>query len=155
VLRHGFVDSARDAHANDIAIGTNIKERAVIVQQKTGRAVPFELTEPTRAALHAWIVQRGMHTGDCLFPSRYTGVQHLWTRQYARIVDRWVKSIGLNPSDYGTHSLRRTKVAQIYRKTGNLRAVQLLLGHAKIESTVRYLGIDTDDALRLAEQVEL
>jgi integrase len=96
-----------------------------------------------------------LHTGDFLFPSRYTGVQHLSTRQYARIVDRWVKSIGLNPSDYGTHSLRRTKVAQIYRKTGNLRAVQLLLGHAKIESTVRYLGIDTDDALRLAEQVEL
>ena len=139
----------------DVAVGARVKERAVIIQQKTGRAVQFELTEPTRAALHAWIVQHGSHTGDFLFPSRYTGIQHLSTRQYARIVDRWVKSIGLNPSDYGTHSLRRTKVAQIYRKTGNLRAVQLLLGHTKIESTVRYLGIDTDDALRLAEQVEL
>ena len=88
------------------------------------------------------------------FPSRYKSVPHLSTRQYARLVDGWVESIGLNPADYGTHSLRRTKVAQIYRATGNLRAVQLLLGHAKIESTVRYLDIDADDALRLSEQVE-
>lgn len=56
---------------------------------------------------------------------------------------------------YGTHSMRRTKVAQIYRKTGNLRAVQILLGHTKLESIVRYLGIEVDDALALSEQVEL
>ena len=111
--------------------------------------------EPTRESLHAWIVQRGLRPGDFLFPSRYGGVAYLSTRQYARLVDRWINSIGLNPSDYGTHSLRRTKVAQIYRETGNLRAVQLLLGHTKIESTVRYLGIDADDALQLAERVEL
>jgi integrase len=113
------------------------------------------LTEPTREALHAWIAQCGLRPGDFLFPSRYPAVPHLSTRQYARLVNNWVESIGLNPSDYGTRSLRRTKVAQIYRETGNLRAVQLLLGHTKIESTVRYLGIDTDDALRLAEQVEM
>ena len=140
---------------SDVAIGTTIKARAAIVQQKTGRPVPFELTEPTREALHAWIDERGLRPGDFLFPSRYPAVPHLSTRHYARLVDRWIASIGLNPSDYGTHSLRRTKVAQIYRETGNLRAVQLLLGHTKIESTVRYLGIDADDALRLAEQVEM
>jgi integrase len=140
---------------SDIAIGTAIKARAAVVQQKTRRPVPFELTEPTREALHAWIAQCGLRPGDFLFPSRYPAVPHLSTRQYARLVNNWVESIGLNPSDYGTRSLRRTKVAQIYRETGNLRAVQLLLGHTKIESTVRYLGIDTDDALRLAEQVEM
>ena len=61
----------------------------------------------------------------------------------------------MDSSAYGTHSMRRTKAAQIYRKTGNLRAVQLLLGHTKIESPVRYLGIEVDDALTLSEQVEL
>ena len=140
---------------NDVAVGTRVKARAVIVQKKTGRPVPFELMEPTRESLHAWIVWRGLQPGDFLFPSRYGGVAYLSTRQYARLVDRWINSIGLDPSDYGTHSLRRTKVAQIYRETGNLRAVQLLLGHTKIESTVRYLGIDADDALQLAERVEL
>ena len=62
---------------------------------------------------------------------------------------------GLDSSAYGTHSMRRTKAAQIYKKTGNLRAVQLLLGHTKLESTVRYLGIEVDDALSISEQVEL
>jgi len=77
------------------------------------------------------------------------------TRQYARLVTRWVTIIGLDPGLYGTHSLRRTKATLIYRRTGNLRAVQLLLGHAKIESTVRYLGVEVDDALALAEQVDV
>ncbi|MHC2297159.1 site-specific recombinase XerC [Rhizobium mongolense] len=81
--------------------------------------------------------------------------QHISTRQYARIVHRWVASIGLESSAYGTHSMRRTKAAQIYKKTGNLRAVQILLGHTKLESTVRYLGVEVDDALRIAEQIEL
>ena len=76
-------------------------------------------------------------------------------RQYARIVHGWIESAGMESSAYGTHSLRRTKAAQIYRKTGNLRAVQLLLGHTKIESTVRYLGIEVDDALTISEQVGL
>jgi site-specific recombinase XerD len=88
-------------------------------------------------------------------PSRVHGSPHLSTRQYARIVKRWTASVGLDPHKYGTHSLRRTKAAQIYKKTGNLRAVQLLLGHTKLESTVRYLGVEVEDALRIAEQVEL
>jgi integrase len=127
----------------------------VIIQQKTGRPVQFELTEQTREAVYAWIHQRPLYAGSFLFPSRIHKLPHLSTRQYARIVNRWVASIGLDPNKYGTHSLRRTKAALIYKKTGNLRAVQLLLGHTKLESTVRYLGIEVDDALRISEQTEL
>ncbi len=80
---------------------------------------------------------------------------HLTTRQYARLVADWVSSIGLGPNAYGTHSLRRTKAALIYRRSGNLRAVQLLLGHTKVESTIRYLGVEVNDALTIAEQVDV
>lgn len=77
------------------------------------------------------------------------------TRQYARLVDEWIAAIGLAPAAYGTHSLRRTKAALIYRKTGNIRAVQLLLGHTKLDSTVRYLGVEVEDALSLAEGIDV
>jgi site-specific recombinase XerD len=100
-------------------------------------------------------VSIGGQTRSYLFPSRLCTQAHLSTRQYTRIVHDWVASAGLDSSAYGTHSLRRTKVAQIYKQTGNLRAVQLLLGHTKLESTVRYLGIDVEDALGISEQVEL
>ena len=140
---------------SDIAVADSVRERAVIVQQKTGRPVQFELTEQTRVSVDAWIVQRELRSGDYLFPSRVHTCPHLSTRQYARIVNQWVESIGLDPYKYGTHSLRRTKAALIYKKTGNLRAVQLLLGHTKLESTVRYLGIEVDDALQISERVEL
>lgn len=96
-----------------------------------------------------------MTGAEFLWPSRVHGSPHLSTRQYARIMRGWVISIGLEPSGYGTHSMRRTKVAQIYKKTGNLRAVQLLLGHTKMDSTVRYLGVDLDDALSLSETIDL
>lgn len=140
---------------NDVAAGSEIRSRAVIVQKKTGRPVQFEITEQTRNAVVAWIRQRGLAAGDFLFPSRLATSPHVSTRQYARIVQGWVRSIGLNPATYGTHSLRRTKAALIYRKTGNLRAVQLLLGHSKLESTVRYLGVEVDDALAISEGVDL
>jgi len=140
---------------SDIVTGDCVTDRAVIVQQKTGRPVQFELTEQTREAVHAWLVQRPMDASGYVFPSRVHDCSHLSTRQYARIVSRWVASIGLDPRKYGTHSLRRTKAALIYKRTGNLRAVQLLLGHTKIETTVRYLGIEVDDALRISEQTEL
>jgi integrase len=117
--------------------------------------VQFEITEQTRAAVGEWLAGLGDGNGRYLFPSRFRERPHLSTRQYARIVHRWVECAGLNGSAYGTHSLRRTKPAQIYKKTGNLRAVQLLLGHTKLESTVRYLGIEVDDALAISEQVEL
>jgi len=140
---------------SDVAVASSIRERAVIVQQKTGRPVQFELTEQTREALDAWLHKRALNDGSYLFPSRVHHCLHLSTRQYARIVNHWVESIGLDPHKYGTHSLRRTKAALIYKETGNLRAVQLLLGHTKLESTVRYLGIEVDDALHVSEQTEL
>jgi integrase len=105
---------------DDICSGASVRRRATIVQKKTGRPVH-------------------------LFPSRLRANPHLSIRQYARLVHRWVESIGLESALYGTHSMRRTKAAQIYRKTGNLRAVQLLLGH---------LGIEVDDALNMAEQLD-
>jgi site-specific recombinase XerC len=117
--------------------------------------VPFEITEPTREALVAWLALRGHRTDDWLFPSRSRPGMHIGTRQYARLVGRWVQMIELQPAAYGTHSLRRAKVALVYKKTGNLRACQLLLGHRKLESTVRYLGIEVDDALAISEQIEL
>jgi integrase len=108
---------------NDVVMAGSVRERAVIVQQKTGRPVQFELTEQTREAVYAWITKRKQHGGEYLFPSRIHACLHLSTRQYARIVNQWVASIGLDPHKYGTHSLRRTKAALIYKKTGNLRAV--------------------------------
>jgi integrase len=132
-----------------------VKTRGLIIQKKTGRPVQFEITEQTRLAVAALIARHGLAASDYLFPSRLASSPRLSTRQCARIVQGWVRSIGLNPATYGTHSLRRTKAALIYRKTGNLRAVQLLLGHTKLESTVRYLGVEVDDALAISEQVDL
>lgn len=140
---------------SDVAPAGALRERSTIIQQKTGRAVPFEITEPTRDALVAWLLLRGRRADDWLFPSRSREGDHIGTRQYARLVDKWVHAIDLDPASYGTHSLRRSKVALVYKKTGNLRACQLLLGHRKLESTVRYLGIEVDDALALSEQIEL
>ena len=117
--------------------------------------MPFEITDGTREALAAWLKLRGRRSDDWLFPSRSRSGEHITTRQYARLVDKWVAMIELDPDAYGTHSLRRTKVSLVYKKTGNLRACQLLLGHRKLESTVRYLGIEVDDALELSEQLEL
>jgi integrase len=117
--------------------------------------VQFELLESARGSLHAWLERRGGSLDDYAFPSRTDHLRHIGTRQYAGLVEEWVAGIGLRPEDYGTHSLRRTKASIIYKATGNLRAVQLLLGHAKIESTVRYLGVDVEDALSLAEHTEV
>ena len=117
----------------DVAPGGQVRERAIVIQQKTGRPVQFELTEQTREAIRDWLSERKLQDGDYLFPSRVHHCSHLPTRQYARIVDHWVASIGLDPHKYGTHSMRRTKAALIYKKTGNLRAVQLLLGHTKLD----------------------
>ena len=115
----------------------------------------FELTADVRASLLAWLERRGGTVADFLFPSRVDHTNHMSTRQYARLVDEWVIAIGLRSAEYGTHSLRRTKAAMIYRATGNIRAIQILLGHTKIENTVRYLGVDVEDALLLAERTEI
>ena len=139
----------------DIVHGSRIISRAMVMQKKTNKPVQFEITEQTRDSIRAWIDKAKLKSEDYLFPSRNTVSPHITTRQYARIVKTWVSLIGLDPYDYGTHSLRRTKVTLIYRRTKNLRAVQLLLGHTKLESTVRYLGIEVDDALEIAEQTEV
>ena len=125
------------------------------MQQKTGRPVQFEIMEQTRVALSTWIRHQGLGPNDFLFPSRIKSSPHISRRQYARLLASWLEEIGLDPRAYGTHSLRRTKASLIYRRTKNIRAVQLLLGHTKLESTVRYLGIEVDDALEIAEQTDV
>lgn len=139
----------------DLVSGGRVRSRAMVVQQKTRRPVQFELLEPARASLLDWLERRGGGLGEFAFPSRADPDRHISTRQYARLVDEWVSAIGLRCEDYGTHSLRRTKAAIIYKQTGNLRAVQILLGHTKIETTVRYLGVEVEDALALAEGTEV
>ena len=140
---------------SDVVHGSRVAARAIVMQKKTQRPVQFEITEQTRDAIGAWIAGARLTPEQFLFPSRVSASPHLSTRQYARIVGCWVSSIGLDPAAYGTHSMRRTKPTLIYRRTRNLRAVQLLLGHTKLESTVRYLGIEVDDALEISEQTEV
>src|SRR6516162_5693252 len=125
------------------------------IRTRTGRPVKFELTDQTRQAVDDYLRASGKKSGEFLFTSRRRTDSCMTTRQYARLVGEWIGGIGLDPRLFGTHSLRRTKATLIYRRTGNLRAVQLLLGHTKIESTVRYLGIEVDDALAIAEQVDV
>ncbi|MDB5677444.1 tyrosine-type recombinase/integrase [Sphingomonas bacterium] len=139
----------------DLVSGAEIRTRAIVIQQKTGRPVQFELNTDVRASLLTWFERRGGATDDYAFPSRVDQAGHLSTRQYARLVDEWVTAIGLRRAEYGTHSMRRTKASMIYKATGNLRAIQILLGHTKIENTVRYLGVDIEDALMLAERTEI
>jgi integrase len=139
----------------DVSHGDRIAARTIVMQQKTQRPVQFEITAPTRDAIEAWIKCSNLKSEDYLFPSRLRASLHISTRQYARIVEGWVTDIGLDPTAYGTHTMRRTKATLIYRRTKNLRAVQLLLGHTKLESTVRYLGIEVDDALEISEQTEV
>jgi integrase len=139
----------------DITHGNQIMSRAMVMQQKTKRPVQFELTEQTRDAIAVWMAKAHLGSEQFLFPSRQKVSPHITTRQYARIVHRWVQSVGLDTSEYGTHTMRRTKATLIYRQTKNLRAIQLLLGHSRIESTIRYLGIEVDDALEIAEQIDI
>jgi integrase len=129
--------------------------RATVRQRKTGRPVKFEITEQTRQTVDDYLKTYRKKPSDFLFTGRRGPDRCLTTRQYARLLSEWIAGIGLDSSLFGTHSVRRTKATLIYRRTGNLRAVQLLLGHTKVESTVRYLGVEVDDALTIAEQVEI
>ena len=139
----------------DVTHGNQMLARAIVIQRKTQRPVQFELTEDTRNAVAAWIAKANLKSEQHLFPSRLQNSLHVSTRQYARIVHKWVADIGLDSTAYGTHTMRRTKATLIYRRTKNLRAVQLLLGHSMLESTVRYFGIEVDDALEISEQTEI
>ena len=140
---------------SDVMVGGRIGSRAMIMQRKTQRRVQFEITARTREAVTDWMQTAELSASSYLFPSQLHSSLHLSTRQYSRMVESWVAGIGLDSTAYGTHSLRRTKASLFYRRTKNIRAVQLLLGHAKLESTVRYLGIEVDDALEIAEQTEV
>ena len=139
----------------DVAAGGYTADRATVRQKKTGRPGRFELSEQTRQAVDDYLKAANKRPGEFLFAGRRSPGNCMTTRQYARLVSEWIGGVGLDPRLFGTHSLRRTKATLIYRRTGNLRAVQLLLGHTKIESTVRYLGIEVDDALAIAEQVDV
>lgn len=139
----------------DVLSAGVVRSRALVTQQKTGRAVQFEVTQGTRESVITWVRARGGRLDEYLFPSRRYEGRCITTRQYARLLKKWLAEVGIEPSAYGTHSLRRTKVALIYRQTGNLRAVQILLGHTKLDSTVRYLGVDIEDALALAEATDI
>ena len=139
----------------DISHGSQILSRTMVTQSKTQRPVQFELTEPTRTSVAAWLEMSQLRGDQFLFPSRVVSSPHISTRQYARIVHHWADAAGLDSAIYGTHSMRRTKATLIYKRTKNLRAIQLLLGHSKLESTVRYLGIEVDDALEISEQTEI
>jgi len=139
----------------DVTHGATVSKRAMVMQQKTGLPVQFEITEQTRDSISNWINHAELMSDKFLFSSRNRSSSHISTRQYARLVDNWVRDIGLDPAEYGTHSMRRTKASLIYRRTKNLRAVQILLGHTKMESTIRYLGIEVEDALEMAEQTEI
>jgi len=139
----------------EFVIGGSVRDRVSVIQSKTQRPVQFEVSENTRESIWNWVSSPEMFGCAFLFPSRIHDRPHVSTRQYARLVRDWVSAIGLDQSGYGTHSLRRTKAAQIYRTTGNLRAVQLLLGHTKVDSTVRYLGVELEDALAIAEKIDM
>lgn len=135
--------------------GGSIRNRSTVIQQKTGRPEQFEIMSEARKSLTTWLERHRGTPHDFLFPSRVDYLGHISTRQYAPLVDEWVSTVGLDRHEYGTHSLRRTKASLIYKATGNLRAVQILLGHTNIENTVRYLGVDIDDALVLSERTEI
>lgn len=138
----------------DVYQGSVVSSRAIVMQRKTQRPVQFEITEATRESLTAWVARRDLRASSFLFPGR-SKESHLSLRQYSRVVKGWAACIGLDGSRYGTYSLRRTKATLICKRTKNIRAIQLLLGHPKLESTVRYLGIEVDDALEISEQTEI
>ena len=139
----------------DLVSNGKVRERVSVIQSKTKRPVQFEVSENTRDSFWNWVCSPEMLGRYFLFPSRFHDRPHVSTRQYGRLVRNWVTEIGLDPSAYGTHSMRRTKAALIYRKTGNLCAVQLRLGHTKVDSTVRYLGVELEDALSIAEKIDI
>lgn len=138
----------------DICTGSLIQSRAIIEQKKTHREVQFEITSKTQQCLNIWIHSKGLKPVDYLFPSPRKENYHISYHYYSNIVKQWVDKLGLDITQYNTHSLRRTKASLIYAKTKNLRAIQLLLGHSKLESTIEYLGVEIEDALTISETTD-
>lgn len=139
----------------DVAMGSQILSRAMVIQQKTGHDVHFEISPRTQQSLYHWIIDQKLSNQDYLFPSHYDRNKPISYSQYRRVVKSWVVALGLDSALYGTHSLRRTKASLIYAQTKNLRAIQLLLGHTKLDSTIQYLGVELEDALTLSEKIEI
>jgi integrase len=144
-----------DIQVSDVSSGSTVFQQATIVQKKTEVPVTFEITDATRASVQAWIEEAKLSPDDFLWRSRNGKSRHLSMSQYSRIIKHFVKVVGADPAAFATHSIRRTKVTLIYRKTQNLRACQLLLGHKKIENTVRYLGLELDDALKISRDIDI
>ncbi|MCG9627523.1 tyrosine-type recombinase/integrase [Vibrio mediterranei] len=139
----------------DISSGGVIQERVLYSQSKTGREVQFEITSRTAQSLTQWLIHSQLSAQDYLFPSPRQQGKAMSYSCYATIIRRWAKELGYDPYLYGTHSMRRTKATLIYARTKNIRAVQLLLGHAKLDNTIRYLGVEMEDALNISENLEL
>lgn len=140
---------------SDIGTENVVFPEATVIQKKTEVPVTFEISETTRESVSAWVEVAELGASDYLWASRNSGSKHLSMRQYSRIIKEFAKIVGGNPNSYGTHSIRRTKVTMIYQKTQNLRACQLLLGHKKIENTVRYLGLELKDALKISREIDI
>ena len=138
----------------DISSASLVQSRAMIEQQKTHKEVQFEITPKTQQCLSQWIYLKNLCSSDFLFPSPRKPGRHICYHYYANIVKSWVSKLGLDITQYGTHSLRRTKASLIYAKTKKLRAIQLLLGHSKLQSTIEYLGVEIEDALSISEGTE-
>lgn len=139
---------------SDVSSNFLVFSRVQYVQKKTGNDVQFEITQRTQQTLSHWIKDQSLQSTDYLFPSPRKSEQPLSYSYYRKIIRSWALALGHNPDLYGTHSLRRTKATLIYQKTKNIRAIQLLLGHTKIENTIKYLGVELEDALRLSEEIE-
>ncbi|WP_394245658.1 tyrosine-type recombinase/integrase [Vibrio astriarenae] len=139
---------------SDVSSNFLVFNRVQYVQKKTGNDVQFEITQRTQQTLSHWIKEQSLQPTHYLFPSPRRSNQPLSYSYYRKIIRSWALALGHNPDLYGTHSLRRTKATLIYQKTKNIRAIQLLLGHTKIENIIKYLGVELEDALRLSEGIE-
>ncbi len=144
-----------DMRVSDISNANQIFDQATIVQRKTDGPVTFEITNDTKAAIQAWIDKAGLRQDDFLWPSRNKSSERLSMSQYSRIIKQFANIVGADPTSFATHSIRRTKVTLVYKETQNLRACQILLGHAKIENTVRYLGLDVEEALDMSRDIDI
>lgn len=139
----------------DITAAGIINPRVRLTQRKTHREVQFEITPQTQHSLTSWLLEKGLIAEDYLFPSPRSAHQPMSYSYYRAIVKNWAHQLGQNSELYGTHSLRRTKATLIYRRTKDIRAIQILLGHVKLDNTVRYLGVEIEDALRISESIEM
>ncbi len=144
-----------DLRVSDVGTEDVVFPQATVTQKKTDASVTFEITDTTKESVLTWIKAAKLHSADYLWTSRNSGSNRLSMRQYSRIIKQFAKIVGADPTTYATHSIRRTKVTLIYRQTQNLRACQLLLGHKKIENTVRYLGLEIDDALKISRDIDI